>query len=310
MQTRSENLFANMTIQLVAGEAAARRLAATPAGAPVAAQLLDVYATVAATIDSTDNVQLSSQATWQKAAREAVATIGLLPALDAQLRALLVAGSSPSPSASPSESPAASPSVLPSASAPPSVTATAPPPSTPPPATPPPSTAPPSQPSIPPASPTPGPNAILNPGFEQGVGSPWALVLSGTATPLAQDNQNPHSGALSARIDISVPSPSQAWISLQQGGLAIAAGANYNVSVAARAAAPRQIRIRIAGPTGQVLGNGSAVYAIGPEWSVLSFPMSSIVPTDAGMIAIDVGGSGETVWLDDVSFSRVGGSGP
>ncbi len=38
--------------------------------------------------------------------------------------------------------------------------------------------------------------------------------------------------------------------------------------------------------------------------------MSSIVPTDAGIIAIDVGGSGETVWLDDVSFSRVGGSGP
>jgi hypothetical protein len=72
----------------------------------------------------------------------------------------------------------------------------------------------------------------------------------------------------------------------------------------ARSTAPRQIRVRVIGPGGQTLGNGTSPFVITPTWAVLTFTMTSIVPTDNGSIAIDVGGSGETVWVDDVSITQ------
>jgi hypothetical protein len=135
---------------------------------------------------------------------------------------------------------------------------------------------------------------------------PWILGMTppASATPAA-DPVNPHSGRFSARIDISEPSTSPAGVSLQQQGLRIEAGANYVVSFAARSAAPRQIRVRVMNASGGTLGDGVAYESILPEWTVASFPMTSFGATDGAILAFDLGGDATTVWIDDVSFSRI-----
>ena len=303
--------FANMKVQLRSGVSAAQQLAATPAGAPVAAKLLDdVYTKLGTVVDGTDTVLLTSEATWRKAATEAVALVALLPPLDAELQALLV---EPSPSAVasgstvPSASVPPSASVAPSASVPsPSVAPSASTSATAPPTTPPPS---PSASTLPPPtpSPSPGPNELLNPGFEDPTLAPWRLVLTGPAVAsVAADPVNPHlPGKLAARIDISEPTTVPQWIALQQTGLTIESGAVYRVQLWARSTATRTVRIRITGPTGNLLGSGAHVFGIGPDWTSLSFDMSSFLGSDDAIFAIEVGGDTATVWVDDASLARI-----
>ena len=294
--------------QLPTAKRFAAELSGTPQGAVLGADLGAVYADldVLSTAAVRESITFAA-AKYRTNAENLIKILDRLPPLDVRLGAMASGlpdpnGSAPppeSPSVVPSESPVPSPSTVPTPIPTPTPT-TAPP-------TQPPSTPPPSVPGSP--TPSPGPNPLVNPGFEQGVGPPWQLVLSGNAqaSPSA-DSQLPHAGKISARIDITVPGAIP-WISLQQGGLTIEAGSNYNVSLWARSTAPRQIRVRITGPTGQVLGNGSYVASIGPAWSVVTFSMQSIVQTSSAVLAIDVGGSAETVWLDDVSISR-GSPGP
>jgi hypothetical protein len=110
---------------------------------------------------------------------------------------------------------------------------------------------------------------------------------------------------MSARVDISAPSQSRLRISLQQHGLSIVGGATYHVTLYAKSTAPRQILVRIVGPSGQTLGDGSQEFQIGTSWGLYYLDMSSFLSTDNAYIAIDMGGTGETVWLDDVSVARI-----
>lgn len=299
-----QTTFANMSVQLDAGMRAAQQLAATPAGAPVAAKLTDVYERLEAVIDSTRVVLLTSELTWRQAARDAVALIQLLPPLDAELEALLVEPSA-SPSAIASGSAPPSASVVPSASTPPSPSIAPSPSASALPTTPPPS---PSASTLPPPtpSPSPGPNQLVNPGFEDPLLTHWQLVLTQNAVAgPSLDPVNPHSGKASARIDISEPTTVAQWISFQQAGLTIESGANYQVQLWARSASTRPIRIRITGPTGNLLGDGVRNFTIGPNWTSLSFDMSSFGGSDGAIFAIEVGGDAATVWVDDASLARI-----
>ena len=152
---------------------------------------------------------------------------------------------------------------------------------------------------------------MQNPGFEDGVLLPWNVAVGQTAeATLSSDPANPHSGKASARIDIIDPGLARGSISLQQQGLSIQAGAYYQVSVALRAAAARDVLILITSPGGQPLGTGQHVAQISPDWAVATFQMTSIIPSDTAIIAIDVGGNPVTVWVDDVSFTRINSGSP
>ena len=153
----------------------------------------------------------------------------------------------------------------------------------------------------------PGPNMLINPGFEAGVGPPWQLLLADPSAQAVtvQDGSTWVSGKYSARVDIAAPSNRLLAVSEQQGGLAIEAGAYYQVTVSAKATAIRDIRIRIIGSEGQLLGNGSDVVQVGTAWATSTFAMTSFAPASNASIAIDVGGNGGSVWLDDVSVARI-----
>jgi hypothetical protein len=303
------NTFSNMRGQLNSGKVQADRLARTPAGASVAAELRGVYTALEGIIGPTTGISLLLQAEFLMATKNAVAEIAKLPPMNEQLDALQAGGPGASPSGVPSTAPSEPVSPSPSAVASPTpvpATPTLAPTPTPVPSTPasvPPSVAP---------SVQPGPNEVLNPGFEEGVGPPWRLVLTGPAdATLSPDNVDPlPGGKQSARIDIYEPTLVPTWISLQQPGIEIDAGAYYLVSVSMRSSASRSVLIRIATPSGQTLGTGSRRVTINPAWSTVTFPMTSIAPSDNAMIAIDFGGSPVTVWVDDVSVSRVNSGAP
>ena len=304
--------FGNMSPALVYGTDQATILGRTPTGEPVGNALIDVYKKLDEIIATTSNASSASPA-WQKAATDVVATLKLLPPLDDQLT-LLLAGPPPSPSVLESAGPstAASPSAVASPSVvPPTPTVV--------PSTSPPSTAPPSLPASAPPSvaPTlpPGPNQIQNPGFEEGVGPPWKLVLAGpnaeaTMTPDTTQHAPLGGGTQSARIDITDPTPSIAWVSLQQAGLTLDSGAYYRVTVFLSAAQPRDVVVAILSPTGSILGGGSRRAGIGPGWSKVTFDTSSIYQSNNASIAIEVGASPVTVWVDDVSVERLNSGAP
>ena len=301
------NAFANMKPQLDSGRIQAERLAQTPAGASVAADLIAVYSDLDAIRSGTTSLLLTSQGEWAKATAAALKAIAKLPPLNDQLMALLAGGTGPTPSNEPS----GAPSIAPSPSAQPSPSPSATPVPTPPPTFPP--SAPPSGPASAPPSgiPTapPGPNQVQNPGFEDGV-LPPAGPLSSSGRPSAipsSDTANPHSGKASARDRHLRPRPVPDRRSRSSStGLSIQAGAYYQVSLALRAsAAARCSRPDRLAERSSPLGIWPERPPVGPNWIVATFEMTSIIPSDDAMIAIDVGGSPVTVWVDDVSVTRL-----
>jgi hypothetical protein len=154
-------------------------------------------------------------------------------------------------------------------------------------------------------TPSPGPNPLVNPGFEAGVGSPWVLAVSDAAASatVSADSASRHGGGVSARIDIAVASNMRAGIALQQGGLTIEAAGIYRVSLWARSTTTREIRVRITTAGGQTLDTN--LFTIGPDWASLTFDVSSILGSDSAVFAIEVGQGGEPVWVDDTSIVRI-----
>ena len=264
-----------MSVQLRAGLNAAQQLAATPAGAPVAAQLIDVYTKLGVVIDSTSNLSPDEPGGLAKGCdrrgrpgraaaadrrrargpprhpeRRPVGESARVRSAERVGRAVPVAVGGPEPVRGPVAPPPRRRRPSPSATTLPPVS----------------------------PSPSPGPNGLLNPGFEDPTLAPWSLVLTGpaSATP-AVDPVNPFSGKLSARIDIAEPRTSQLWISFQQKGLTIESGAVYRVQLSARSATPRRSASGSPAPTGNLLGSGAHDFSIGPDWTSLTFEMSSFL---------------------------------
>jgi hypothetical protein len=305
--TNIRSLFAQISIQLIVGQPAAARLAATPDGASVGKALGEVYTELDQTIEATNAISLVSEPKWRAAAAEVVKILERIPPLDAQLSQLLP-GSAVSPSPGGSASPSAGPSVAPSPTAVPSASLPSPTPTATPTASPPSPT--PTSTTPPPTftpTPSPGPNPLVNPGFESGVIAPWTLMVTdpAAAATVAVDGSVHHSGSFSARVDISAPSGRRAGIALQQGDLAIDAAGIYRVSLYARSSAARDMRVRITSESGQTLGNGTNLFTIGPDWTLLTFEFSSLLGDPAAVFAIELGGGGETVWVDDASIVRI-----
>ncbi len=144
-----------------------------------------------------------------------------------------------------------------------------------------------------------------NGGFENGVDAPWGLYLGqGSSASVAQDRSRPDSGGASARIDIVAASLAHSGISLRQGGLVLEAGRLYALDVAIRAESAREVRIRIASPTGASWIN--RVEQATTTWRTMSYVFRAGVG-GSGELQLDVGREAATTWFDSVSFRPVGG---
>jgi hypothetical protein len=253
-------------------------------------RLAAAYQDIAASATDTLAASVRNEPAYRAGGGIIVKEISELPALQAALEALLV---QPSPSIAPS--PSASPSPPP-----PTPSPTLPPPTP----TPAPSSAAPSSESAPPGSAIPSPagaEQLQNWDFESGVGAPWALLVgSGAAATITADTTAPASGHTYARIGITSGSSAYAGISLQQPGLRLVAGGQYTVTLAARGATDREIRVRVASTAGA--SYLTRVATVGTAWTPLSFTFIAPVTDSNSVLEIDLGRSTVTTSIDAVSF--------
>jgi hypothetical protein len=262
----------------------------------VGGRLAALYAAIGEEASSTLDASVTNEVEYRAGADRIIALIAGIPALQARLEEL--ARTLPS-SARPRVSSRPSPSIAPTV-APATPTAV---PATP---TAPPSVAPPSAGAEPSA--VPG-EQIQNPGFESGVGPPWELrVDAGSTATLSPDTTEPGAGQTSARIDILAGSTAFAGISLRQPGLSVESGRNFRLTIAIRAASPREVRVRIASLAGA--SYLTRTVSVTTTWSTQTFDFIGPISDANASVEIDLGRSNVTTWLDSVSFAPVEDASP
>jgi hypothetical protein len=249
-----------------------------------------VYGAMGDAVATTLDASINNSAAYQTGAQRLVDLIGQLPDLQAALDALAESRPSTAPSVAPSPSTAASPTSQPNPTSSPEPTAT-PEPS-------------PSSSTIP--LPPAGEEQIVNGGFEEGVGPPWGLFLGqGAAATLSGDTGKPGAGRTSARVDITTGSPAYSGVSLRQAGLALEAGRLYTLTISARAAVAREVRIRVASTTGASYVNRIA--EVGTAWTSIQIVFTAGVGDPNAVLELDLGRDEAATLFDAVSFRPVGG---
>lgn len=273
---------------IVASDAAAR-LERLPATATVGLRLSTFYEDLHHQVgDALDNSVKNAPA-YRKAATATITTLEALPALNALLDELR--DEQPSP---PSSAPVTSPSPA-GPSLPPSL------PPSPPPSPRPSGVGPTPSISLPPPS---VPVGLQNAGFEIGVGAPWELSLSASGAATLQADSTVHAGgASSARVDITVPGIERTAVAVRQGGQPVAAGSHYLASIAVRAEATREVRLRIASAGGDTYA--TRLFTVGPEWQVITVDSTVLTTDTSAYLEVDLGRFAVTTWLDDASFNQV-----
>ncbi len=242
----------------------------------------------------------SAASSYAKSTTKLIADLAPLTELRTALDAYIDAGgSAASASASPTASASASPggSGAPSAAASPTPAASAsaggPTPSA-------------SGSAVPTAAPT-GPELLQNGSFESSAAGSWQLTtLPPAAASIAFDTSNPSVGNRSARVTITSSTEERASVSVAQSGLALAPGVSYRCVISFRAATAREVRVRI------VSADGSTTYVarvatVGTTWTPLSFDFTAFQADPSAMLAIDLGRSNATTWIDGASLRALAG---
>jgi hypothetical protein len=261
-----------------------------------------LYKSMGDSATETLRASVQNEADYRVGAGLLVKMIAELGPLQAELDALAL-GPPPTPVVTPTSAPPSAPA----SSAPPS---SAPPPSSEPPASvtpaPPVGSPPPSGGPIPP-EPSPAPDEqVTNGGFETGVGPPWALFVGlGAQASLAADTNAPSAGTTAAVVDITVGSPAYSGISLRQPGMRIEVGRHYLLTMWMRSETTREIRVRITSTAGNSYVARTAT--VGPAWAPITFQIIAPGTDQNAVLAIDLGRSDVTTWLDSVSFRPTAG---
>jgi hypothetical protein len=277
----------SVNTDLTAGKEAADRLRLGDDTADLGADLGAFYDAVLDRNTETLQNSIRNVQEYVAGARAVIDLLAALPELNERITDALSGRSGPSVAPSPSPSPsAASPS-------PPSPT---PPPPTPPPPTP---TIPP--PASPPPSGVPA-SLVFNPGFEDGVNG-WQLQLTdGAQATLTHEPLAGPDGSAAARVDISIGSPARSGISLMSDDFALGQGLTYVVNLSVKAAAAREVTVRLVAANGQV--TASRVLQVGTTWSAISFEVTHLAAEPNVHLALDLGRSDATVWFDNIVIAE------
>ena len=243
-----------------------------------------VYAALREIATATLRASIGNASAYRSGGEGMVEALLELPALQERLEDLRAGTAPPTPSPT-------APSPRPSASKSPEVTAT-------------PSSSVSSPSPSPTQAPSPstsggalGPSQIENGGFESGVGPPWELrVGPGAAATVEVDQQVRAAGSRSARIEIATTTPAFGSVTLQQGGLRLAAGGRYTVRVGLRAAEPREVRIYLVSRSGETYL--TRVATAGPDWNVASFTFTAPVSDVDAVLEVGLGRTPVDTWVD------------
>ena len=253
------------------------RIQSQPGGAAIAPTLRASYDAIVAAVSRALSVPFRDPVAVRRGAEGVVALLVDMPDIYTLLAA--AASASPGPTSEPTavaaKTPVPKPTPKPSATPQPTAT--------------------------PALTPSPGPpSQLANGGFETGL-EPWRLILApGVAGTFVQTMVDPYAGSASALVTPVGGAGLLSGLSVEQGGLTLESGGSYQVSLAVRSTAAREIRIRLSTTLGEVIA--SRVLPVTSTWTTLTFPVTPIGRFEDVTLEIEAGGSDQGVWLDDVSL--------
>jgi hypothetical protein len=160
------------------------------------------------------------------------------------------------------------------------------------------------RPSVDPSAAPTGPDRLANGTFDTDLDG-W--LLERDAIALATAVHDPAGGVDSgaARIETTTTSPARAglaWVTDVEG---LAAGTAYRVQLRMRAESPREVRVRLTDAAG--LTTTARVLSVRTTWDTVAFDIVQLVGEPAVRLAIDLGRSDATVWIDEVAVRATAG---
>lgn len=154
----------------------------------------------------------------------------------------------------------------------------------------------------------PGPNQIVNPGFEQPIAWPWNLWAdtgSGCAATLARDTAaSAPEGSAAARVDVTATCGDVWRIELAQFDRSLAQGTAYDVTFWARSTATRTLTVSSRQGRAPWTWYGlERTVEVGPTWRAYTVTFEANVTVNDARIQFFLGNATGTVWLDDVRLT-------
>lgn len=154
----------------------------------------------------------------------------------------------------------------------------------------------------------PGPNQIVNPGFEQPIAWPWdfwADAGSGCAATLARDTAaSAPEGSAAARVDVTATCGEDWQIELAQHDRSLTQGTVYDATFWARSAVTRTLTVSSQ--------QGSAPWTwyglwrtveVGPTWRAYTVSFEANATVSDARLQFLFGDTPGTVWVDDVRLT-------
>jgi hypothetical protein len=275
----------------------AKALSRIPGSRDVGLELVDFYQSLAEAADAAPSKSVNDPVGYRATAERLVVALEPIASLQKRLEALIeLARTTPGVAGATATSASIDPATHDTATPVPTTT-TGPTPSPAAPA----QTSPPSIPPRPSILPLIG--QLQNPGFEGVDPKPWVLTLGSpaAATLTVDATAASFEGNRSARIDIAVSSDARTGVALRQAGIDVAASRRYVCRVALRAAADREVRVRVTSASGATYG--TRLVTVGAAWTVVEFEFGSFVQDPAAVVNIDLGRSAITTWVDAVQIT-------
>lgn len=154
----------------------------------------------------------------------------------------------------------------------------------------------------------PGPNQIVNPGFEQPIARPWSFwvdIASGCAATLVRDTAaSAPEGVAAARVNVTATCGAAWRIELAQRNRSLTQGTVYDVTFWARSNVTRTIHVSSQQGTSPWTWYGlSTTVEVGPQWREYTVSFEANATVNDARIQFHLGGSTGTVWIDDVRLT-------
>ncbi|MCS6844743.1 MAG: carbohydrate binding domain-containing protein [Caldilineales bacterium] len=154
----------------------------------------------------------------------------------------------------------------------------------------------------------PGPNQIVNPGFEQPIAWPWnfwADTASGCAASLSRDTAaSAPEGTAAARVNVTATCGSSWRIELAQHNRSLVQGTAYDVTFWARSNVTRTVDVSAQQGSPPWTWYGlDATVEVGPQWREYTVSFEANATVNDARIQFHLGGSTGTVWIDHVRLT-------
>jgi hypothetical protein len=154
-------------------------------------------------------------------------------------------------------------------------------------------------------------NLVMNPGFEMGDTSYWALYVNsgaGASASFAVGTSSPYQGSFKGAITITNPGSSDIDIQIYSTnyGISLVNGVNYILRIAAKAASARTVKVSVQKNVSPFTSYGlfKQSFSLTADWQVFELPFTANATVSDARVLFYLGGDSNDVDMDAVDLFR------